>query len=92
MTSSRPEVDRSSRHAPLVRFRRVDAGMTQLYDLRAQDDLVAQMQETSLTRMDIGLVPDPLDSETIEVIAGGLPPRALRLVTEWAREHQSRAA
>ncbi len=34
--------------------------MTQLYDLRAQADLIAKMQETSLTRQDIGLAPDPL--------------------------------
>lgn len=30
-----------------------------------------------------------VDIETLEVIAGGLPPRALRLVVEWARGHQA---
>ncbi|MGI8801435.1 MAG: DUF4160 domain-containing protein [Solirubrobacteraceae bacterium] len=29
-----------------------------------------------------------LDIETLAVIAGELPPRALRLVCEWARAHQ----
>jgi len=29
-----------------------------------------------------------LDIETLGVIAGGLPPRALRLVIEWAGTHQ----
>jgi len=29
-----------------------------------------------------------IDIETLLVIAGALPPRALRLVEEWAREHQ----
>jgi hypothetical protein len=30
-----------------------------------------------------------IDIETLEVIAGELPPRALRLVVEWASEHQA---
>jgi hypothetical protein len=34
--------------------------MLQLYDLAAQTKLIAQMQETSLTREDIGLAADPL--------------------------------
>lgn len=29
-----------------------------------------------------------IEIETIEVLAGGLAPRALRLVNEWASEHQ----
>lgn len=29
-----------------------------------------------------------VDIESLDVIAGGLAPRALRLVVEWAREHQ----
>jgi hypothetical protein len=29
-----------------------------------------------------------LTIETVEVLAGALPPRALRLVTEWASDHQ----
>ncbi|MEX1142863.1 MAG: DUF4160 domain-containing protein [Thermoleophilaceae bacterium] len=30
-----------------------------------------------------------IDIETLEVIAGELAPRARRLVSEWAREHQA---
>ena len=30
-----------------------------------------------------------IDIEDLEVIAGQLPPRALRLVIEWARSHQA---
>ena len=30
-----------------------------------------------------------IDIDDLEVIAGQLPPRALRLVTEWARAHQA---
>lgn len=30
-----------------------------------------------------------IDIETLQVIAGDLAPRARRLVSEWAREHQS---
>jgi hypothetical protein len=29
-----------------------------------------------------------IDVETLLVIAGGLPPRALRLVQQWAGQHQ----
>ena len=29
-----------------------------------------------------------IDIEVLAVIAGRLPPRAMRLVVEWAREHQ----
>jgi hypothetical protein len=29
-----------------------------------------------------------VDIEDLAVIAGGVPPRALRLVVEWARQHQ----
>jgi hypothetical protein len=29
-----------------------------------------------------------LTIETVEVLAGGRPPRALRLVREWASDHQ----
>jgi hypothetical protein len=30
-----------------------------------------------------------IDIESLAVIAGGLPPRAMRLVVEWARRHQA---
>lgn len=30
-----------------------------------------------------------IDIETLEIIAGELPPRALRLVVEWAEEHRA---
>lgn len=30
-----------------------------------------------------------IDIQTLEVIAGDLPTRAKRLVTEWAEQHQS---
>jgi hypothetical protein len=30
-----------------------------------------------------------IDIETIAVIAGELPPRAVRLVSDWARQHQA---
>ncbi len=30
-----------------------------------------------------------IDIQTIEVIRGALPPRALSLVLEWAREHRT---
>jgi hypothetical protein len=30
-----------------------------------------------------------VDIETLAIIAGELPPRAVRLVTDWAREHQA---
>ncbi len=30
-----------------------------------------------------------IDVDSLDVLAGGLPPRALRLVVEWAREHQA---
>ena len=30
-----------------------------------------------------------IDIDNLDVMAGGLPPRALRLVTEWARSHQA---
>lgn len=30
-----------------------------------------------------------IDVETLAVLAGGLPPRATRLVVEWARAHQA---
>ena len=29
-----------------------------------------------------------IDIESLDVLAGRLPPRALRLVVEWARQHQ----
>lgn len=29
-----------------------------------------------------------IEIETIEILAGQLPPRAVRLVTEWATEHR----
>jgi hypothetical protein len=30
-----------------------------------------------------------IDIESLAIIAGGLPPRAQRLVTEWVRAHQA---
>lgn len=33
-----------------------------------------------------------VDIETVALIAGGLPPRAVRLVSEWAKQHQAQCA
>jgi hypothetical protein len=30
-----------------------------------------------------------IDIETLAIIAGGLPPRAARIVVDWARQHQA---